>query len=430
MTSHSASSLSADRNFRLFWLGQAVSTTGDAFAFVAMPLLVLEVTGSVTQMGSVTAVTCAGQIAMSVVAGLIVDRARRRELMILCDLGRLAIYAALPVAWWLGAPSLWLIYAVAGIASALGNLFLVGYVTAVANVVDRDKLAEANGRLQATQALTYALGPVAAGVLCARSGPVVAMLVDAASFGVSALSLFAVRFRKDRAERAADTHGGGPIAEMRVGLQYLARQPVLRAMTAIMVIVGLLASAGLSAAVVDLMVFHLRSDLGQSSRVVGVCLGVAATGALGGALGAARLKHRLGFGSCFLGGTALQGLGLVLAGQVAGVVATCLGAMLWAMGLTLRGVSAVSMRQELVPDSLLGRVTAASWTMTFGAATMGAILTTQLAAHVGAKGALVVAGAALAVVAGGGAFTPVARAEASALAASRERRVGDARRLR
>src|SRR5580658_777264 len=55
-------SLHENRNFRLLWLGQAVSTTGDAFALVAMPLLVLDVTGSVTQMGYVTALACGGQI--------------------------------------------------------------------------------------------------------------------------------------------------------------------------------------------------------------------------------------------------------------------------------------------------------------------------------------------------------------------------------
>lgn len=117
-----------------------------------MPLLVLDVTGSVTQMGYVTAGACAGQIAMSLVPGVILDRAHRRSLMIASDVGRMLLYASLPLVWWLGAPTLWLIYVVAVLAAALGNLFLVGYVAGIANIVPRDQLARANSRLQATQA--------------------------------------------------------------------------------------------------------------------------------------------------------------------------------------------------------------------------------------------------------------------------------------
>jgi MFS family permease len=389
---------SADQNFRLLWLGQAISTTGDAFAFVAMPLLVLEVTGSVTQMGYVTALACGGQIAMSLAAGIIVDRTHRRHLMIASDVGRMALYGILPIAWWIGAPRLWLIYVVAGLASALGNLFSVGYVTAIANVVEKEDLARANGRLQATQALTYAVGPLLAGAACSRFGPAGALVFDAASFGVSALSLSAVRFRNERAERVGGSDRRGVARELLAGLSFLARQPVLRAMTGVMLAVGLLASAGLSAAVIDLFVFHLRRDLAESSPVVGLCLGVAALGALAGAIGAPHLKKRYGFGACFLGGTAFQALGLTIAGAVGSAAATMMGAMCWAAGLTLRAVPAISVRQELTPDSLLGRVTAASWTVTFGAATIGSVLVTHLAAAVGAKHALAVTGMLLAIV--------------------------------
>jgi MFS family permease len=402
-----------DRNFRLLWLGQAVSTTGDSFALVAMPLLILDVTGSVTQMGYVTALACAGQIAMSLVSGIIVDRMHRRGLMIASDLGRMALYGVLPLAWWLGAPRLWLIYVVAALASALGNLFSVGYVTGIANVVEKKDLPRANSRLQATQALTYSVGPLIAGVACSRFGPAGALVFDAASFGVSALSLAAVRFRNERAERVVGADGKGAVRELLAGLSFLGKQPVLRAMTGIMLAVGLLASAGLTAAVIDLFVYHLRQDLEKSSRVVGLCLGVSALDALIGAIAAPRLKKRFGFGACFLGATGLQAFGLGVAGVFASAEATILGAMCWAAGLTLRAVPAISVRQELTPDSLLGRVTAASWTLTFGAATVGSVFVTHLAAAVGASHAFAIIGAALAVVVFVGSLTAVRHAAAS-----------------
>lgn len=400
-------SLSANRDFRVFWLGQATSTAGDAFAFVAMPLLVLQMTGSVAQMGYVTALACAGQIVMSLFSGLIIDRAHRRYVMIGADLGRMVLYGALSIGSILGLQSLALIYLVAGLGSALGNLFIVGHVTALANLVETDDFARANGRMQATQAATYAIGPVMAGALSARVGPSVALAVDAASFGVSALSLVIVRFRNEIADRHSDAHGGGPVTEILTGIHYLAGEPLLRTLTILMVFVGLLASAGLSAAVIDLIVYRLRNELGRSGDVVGTGLGIAAAGALLGALASPHVKRRLGFGACFLGGTAIQGLGLVGAGLSSGVILTVFGGWLWAAGLTLRAVAAVSLRQEITPDALLGRVTAASWMMVFGAATFGALLVTRLAAFTSTSMALRVTGVLLIVVAAAGTITPV-----------------------
>ena len=151
------------RNFRLFWLAQGISSTGDAFGMVAMPLLVLEVTGSVAKMGVVTALACAGQITAGTGAGIIVDRADRRRLMLGCDLGRVALYMLLPISLWLHKPSLALIGAVAFFAGGLGNLFTVAQLAAVPNLVERQQVAPANARLQATQALTYVLGALLVG---------------------------------------------------------------------------------------------------------------------------------------------------------------------------------------------------------------------------------------------------------------------------
>jgi hypothetical protein len=70
----------------------------------------------------------------------------------------------------------------------------------------------------------------------------------------------------------------------------------------------------------------------------------------------------------------------------------------------------VSLRQELTPDALLGRVMAATSTLIFGAATAGAVLVTRTAAHVGAAPALALSGGALALVVAVGWTTPLARA--------------------
>lgn len=394
------------RDFRRFWVGQTLSNLGDSFAMLALPLLVLDATGSVTQMGLLTALTAVAQIAMSLFSGLLLDRMHRRRLMIGTDLARTVLYIALPLLWRIGAYRLPLLYFVTAAGAALGNLFSVGQVAAVANIVPRLQIAQANSRLQATSALAYVIGPLIAGAVCARFGTAIALWVNAASFAVSALSLSLVRFGEE---------GGPPRTTERgnllSGYRYTIDDPLLLRMILFMAAVSLLASAGVGAAVIDLFVFHLRSDLGQSSTVIGVCLGLSALGALLGALLSPRLRRRAGFAGCIFGGTALQAAGLLVSGAVPAVLGTILGGALWSAGLTTRAVAGISLRQERTPDHLLGRVAAAAWTTSFAASAAGALLVTQVAASLSTSRALLGLGLALGSVALIGRLTWVRGAE-------------------
>lgn len=131
----------SSRAFRRFWFGQAASQLGDAFGFVAMPLLVLDATHSVAGMGTVTAVAAGGQLLATPFAGVIVDRVHRRRLMIGCDVVRLGLYASLPILAWSGRLHIGVLYAVALLTSIASNLFMVGYFAAITNLVVGTSLA-------------------------------------------------------------------------------------------------------------------------------------------------------------------------------------------------------------------------------------------------------------------------------------------------
>jgi len=88
-----------NRNFTVFWVGQTLSSVGDAVALIALPLLVLQATGSVARMGLVAGVSGVGQIVGGVVAGPLADRLDRRRFMLACDLARAALYAVVPLVW-------------------------------------------------------------------------------------------------------------------------------------------------------------------------------------------------------------------------------------------------------------------------------------------------------------------------------------------
>lgn len=187
-------SLRRNKDFNVFWLGQALSVLGGSISLLALPLLVLDATGSIVQMGLVTVVSGATAIGTGVFAGYVVDRADRRRLMIVCDLVRAVLLGAVPLVWWVAGPQIWLLYVLTALVAVLKTLFDVAYVTAVPNLVRTQDLTAANGRLMGTFALGTLLGPVAAGFITAGVGADWALAVDGATFLVSAASLGWVRF--------------------------------------------------------------------------------------------------------------------------------------------------------------------------------------------------------------------------------------------
>jgi MFS family permease len=96
-----------DRDFGVYWAAQTLSVAGDSFAYLAVPLLVLDVSGSVALMGLLTGVAGAAAVGTGVFCGVLVDRVDRRRLMIGCDVARMVLYGLIPAAWIFG-PQVWL----------------------------------------------------------------------------------------------------------------------------------------------------------------------------------------------------------------------------------------------------------------------------------------------------------------------------------
>ncbi|WP_461032172.1 MFS transporter [Streptomyces mayteni] len=391
-----------NRNFGVFWAAQTLSVVGDSFALIALPLLVLHATGSVAQMGLLTAVAGVASLVAGIFAGVVADRFDRRRLLIGCDLARMGLYALIPIAWAFG-PTVWLLYVVLPLASAVGMLFMVTYVTVVRGLVPTERLTEANGRLNATAAAAGVLGPLCAGIVAARFGPAAAVGVDAASFAASALCLSVVRFAAS--PETGTTGEGEPRrlwADLFAGVAFLRRHPVLRALTVLLTLFSFL-QLGLN----DLVIYHLKHDLGEGDSTVGTVFGIGAAGTITGALLVAAVRRRFGFGPTWIGTVVLAGVavtGMGLADTVSGV-AVCVALFLGS--LSVAGTCSMSLRQEVTPEHLLGRVTSAFWTLHYSAAPIGAAVLTWTAQHRGTTPVALAAGVGFLLIATIALFTPV-----------------------
>ncbi|MGI8449228.1 MAG: MFS transporter [Streptosporangiaceae bacterium] len=387
-----------DRGFSVFLTAQTLSVAGDSFALIAVPLLVLQATGSVAQMGLLTGAAGAAAVVAGIFAGILADRLDRWILMAACDLARMVLYGLIPLAWALH-PEVWLLYVILPLCAAIGMIFQVGYVTVVPALSGPARITEANGLLYGAASAAGIAGPLLAGLVSALLGPAGAIAVDAASFAASAVGVLIVRHGlasrrlvvadsgAPEVSVSASPAAAGPWREMLAGARFLWQHPVLRSLT-ILLTFFIFATEGL----LDVLIYHLKHDLGQGDGVVGVVLAVAALGTVAGALIVAPLRRRLSFGITWTGAVLLSALAIAGLGATGSVPPTAVLAALYLGCASVAGIASMSLRQEVTPDHLLGRVTAAFWTIHFSLGPVGAALLTWTAAHYGVMAACVASG--------------------------------------
>ncbi|MGN9911486.1 MFS transporter [Phytohabitans sp. LJ34] len=394
--------LRGNRSFHAFWASQIMSVLGDSFTQLAVPLLVLDATGSVAKAGLLTGAMGTTAVVAGIFAGVLVDRVDRWRLLIGCDLARMLLLAVVPLVWLAPDPPIWVLFVLLPLASAVGITFQVAAVTAVRGMVSADEVTRANGRLFAGTALASVAGPAAAGAVSGWIGPAAAIGVDAASFGLSALLLLFVRIP---AREAAPEARAGRWDEFLAGARFLFRQPSLRALTVLLTAVILL-TYGID----DVVIYHLRQGLDQPDGTIGLVLTAGALGTVTGALVVARLRERLGFGATWIGSGVVTGIAVAALSLTSrpAEVGVLMGA--YFACVSVGGICSMSLRQQVTPEHLLGRVTSAFWTIHFSLGGLGAAAFTWLAEHHGTTLTFLVSGAGCLVVAALALATPVRRA--------------------
>lgn len=396
-------SLWRNRNYTIFLAIQALSVAGDSFSLIAIPLLVLHETGSVVHMGVLTGAAGVASLLTGTFAGMIADRLDRKRLLIVCDVARAALYGLVPIVWIFG-PQIWLLYVVVPLGAAVGMIFQVTYVTVVPSLVDKDQLTQANGRLYAVYAAAGVGGPALAGLASQLYGPATALGIDAVSFVLSAIGLAFVRLRP--VAGAVTPERGGFFD----GARFLWRHPVLRTLT-ILLTFYIFLTTGLD----DIVIYYLKHDLGQNDDTVGIVLACAAVGSIAGAAVVARIRRLLGFGATWIAAVALSGLSIALAGLAPGVIGIAAIMTGFLFGGAIGGICSQSLRQEVTPSHLLGRVTSAFWTIHYSLGPVGAAVLTLAVSQYGVPAVALAAGTGIVIIALAGALTTVRQPHPEAL---------------
>lgn len=354
-------------SFWRLWTSSALSNLADGLVKVSLPLIALRFTDSPTLIAGLAVVLTLPWLLFALPAGALADRLDRRRILLGANTVRAATLAGLAAALAADAGSIWVLYAVAAVLGTVETLHDTAAQSIVPQLVPRDRLSRANGRLFAAEITANEfVGPPLGGVLV-LAGAVTAFATPAGLWvvAVGALLLVPGPFRPERAGR---TTLRADIAE---GFRFLVRHRLLRTLAGM---VGTFNFASNAAwAVLVLYAVGPDSAVGLSEPGFGVLLAAAAAGMLTGSLVAERVERWLGRGRALLAATAASAL--LVAGPALTGDAVVIGTTFFLSGLGsgVWNVVTVSLRQRVTPDRLLGRLNSCYRLFAWGSRPFGAL---------------------------------------------------------
>ena len=360
--------LRENRPFRWFFGAQSVSLLGDQISVLALPLVaVLVLDADAAQMGYLAAAGLIPNLLFALHAGAWIDRrGRRRQTMIATDIGRAALIATVPAAYALDLLTLGHLYVVAFLVGTLSVFFFVSYSTLFISLVPREHYVEGESIINGSRALSYVAGPSLAGLLVALLRAPFVLVVDAASFLVSALLLR----RIDPVEPPTEAAERGHVL---AGLRFILAEPIVRA--------SLAATATLNFfnfMFFALFVLFATRELDVTPGTLGVILGAGAVGGVIGSLVSGRLSRRIGIGPAFVVGAVLFPAPLLLVPLAGGSRTAILACLFLAefgsgLGVMILDISVGAIFAALIPDRLRARVSGAYMAVNYGVRPLGAL---------------------------------------------------------
>lgn len=341
------------------WLAQVGSAFGSRITRTALPAIaILTLAASPSE---VTAMSVLGLIPGAIIgiaAGVMIDRARKRRVMVAADLARAFLVLLVPVAALMSLLSMPLLYAVSFLVGAATSLFQLANSAYVPVLVGRDHLIEANSKLGATDSAAEITGPAAAGILIEWLTAPVTMVIDAFTYLWSALMLWRIRVREaPGGATESPAHDDVPISGMWAGVGIALRHPLLRPL-----LLAEIPRAAYVGALISLYMYYVLETLSLSPGMAGIIIGFGGVGALFGAMIASSLPRLFGFGPAIIL-TALVGeaAALLIPLSAEGLTVPLLIAhqLIGDAFLMAHLVLVMSLRQAVAPRQALARVNGA-----------------------------------------------------------------------
>jgi MFS family permease len=400
-------SLNRDPRFLRLWAAETISHFGSSITAIALPFVAITLLNAgPLEVAILNLADFLPFLLIGLLAGALVDRLPRRAVLIGGDLGRAALILTIPIAYLAGLLTLTQLIIVGFSVGVLTVFFDVAYQAYLPSLIGRKDLVQGNSKLEFSRSAAGLLGPGLGGLLVEVLRAPVAMLVDAASFLVSALFLATIKDRATASEltlrETAQKGEGQPQRpapgtmrrEIAEGLRFVFGHPVLRTIGAATATSNLFSSIGGAA----FMLFAIN-ELKMSPALIGTAFSLGSVGGLVASLVAGPLSRRFGVGRVIVATVALGGpfevaVGLGSAGADA-INLLLIAAAGFAMGGsgTIYNINQVSLRQAITPEAMSGRMNATMRWFVWGTMPIGSIIGGIIGETLGVRAAILIGGA-------------------------------------
>ena len=343
------------RPFRLYWRANAVSAFGTYITLLALQtLVVLTLHGSASEVGWLNSARWLPYLVLGIVVGALVDRHPRRPIMIITDLVQAALLATIPLLWWidrLSFPGLLVMVMAYGTASVING---AAAMSLLPRLVQRRDLQRAHARGDGADAVASSAGPALGGLLVSAVGAPLAVLVDAATYLYSAVTL--VRMQVTEPPPKAGVTARDLVLEIRDGVRWAYRGSGL-ATLAISTHVWFVGNA----VVLVVVAPYALDELSLTPFQFGLTGALGGIGAFVGAIVTTRVGRWLGTGRTIIACRAISAgsvLVMVAAGGFhawAAVAVLGAGTGLYGLGMGMSNSHEMSFRQLVTPDELQAR---------------------------------------------------------------------------
>lgn len=375
-------------DFMKFWVGDTVTQfTGQITALILPTLAILTLEVTDFQLGMLNTLGFIAFPSLGLFAGVLLDRMKRKPIMMLANVIRLLTLATVPAAFLLDALSLYQLYAVALVMGICTLFFDVGYQSYLPSLVNKEDVVEGNQKLQTSASAAQVIGPSVASGLMGLVGAALSAVADVVGFFVSVLMLVSIKKSELTPEQHSSRGQRHFFTELKEGVKVITCNNLLWTQA------GCTAMSNLGGNIfgVAILLYAYRV-LGISEGIIGIAFSIGAVGFLVGVLVSSAVTKRLGFGRAIaLASVASFGLLIVLlAGAGYPVVVIGIAFFISNFGTPIYNINMVSLRQIITPNRLQGRMNATMRTIIWGTIPLGSFLGGVLSSSVGLVSTLVI----------------------------------------
>ncbi|HUK50393.1 MAG TPA: MFS transporter [Terriglobales bacterium] len=341
----------------------------DNFTFLALPTIAIEIfNAGPVETGILWALNYLAWAFLGLYAGVMIDRWKRKPVLIWTNIVQVLALASIPVTYFLNCLSLAQIFLVAIVMSMTSVFFAVAYQAYLPTLINREDLIEGNSKLESSASVASVVGQGIAGPLY-QLLRAYSIALDALGTLIAAVMILWIREPEPPNSPEVTRRFW---QELKAGVKVVSESPVLRSLTASTSILNF--GVGMFWAVFFLFMYK---SLLLPPDIAGYVICVGGIGTLIGAVSSPRLLKRLGLGPLLSIALVSYGVGLLaVQASVLGPSAIMLAGiwLLTSMSVPIYNVSQVSFRQTIVSDMLQGRMNATMRTVGYSGAALGAVV--------------------------------------------------------